>query len=187
MCTTICGTLSPEALQPPVAMLHALCSSPHQQPDVDYYAESVAQMPQKQRWTYCHWCGRRCSPKEAATTPCGVPVHYPCLEVHIARCRDCRRIVDKDELTKTKAVNWHSQLPSGMSRAAPDICRKIRSAWAGSSVNSKLEYQLHVRGDAGGKASGKASNKTTSEIEGPAVKAERGRKGAATAQPSAHS
>ena len=61
----------------------------------------VAQRPLKPRWTYCHWCGRRCSPKETATTPCGVPVHYPCLELHISRCRDCRIIVDKDELTMT--------------------------------------------------------------------------------------
>ena len=62
----------------------------HCQPD-------ITQQPLRARWTYCHWCGRRCSPKETATTPCGVPVHYPCLELHISRCKDCRRIVDKDE------------------------------------------------------------------------------------------
>ena len=65
--------------------------------------------------------------------------------------------------------------------------RKIQSAGAESSVHSKLEYQLQVRGHAGGKAAGKASDKTMSGREKPAIKAEGGRQGSATAQPSAHS
>ena len=40
-------------------------------------------------------------PKGNCYDTCGEPVHYPCLELHISRCRDCRRIVDKDELALT--------------------------------------------------------------------------------------
>ena len=61
----------------------------------------IAQQPLRARWTYCNWCRRRCSPKETAETPGGVPVRYPCLGLHISRRRDCKGIVDKDEGLRT--------------------------------------------------------------------------------------
>ena len=57
----------------------------------------VSQQPLSARATYCNWCGRRCSPQVTTKTPWGVPVHYPCWELHTFRCSDCRRIVDEDE------------------------------------------------------------------------------------------
>ena len=61
----------------------------------------IAQQPLRARWTYCNECRRRCSPKETAETPGGVPVHYPSLGLHNCRRRDCKRIVDKDEGLRT--------------------------------------------------------------------------------------
>ena len=59
----------------------------------------ATRQPLEAMWTYCSWCGRRCSLREAAT--CGMAVHYPCLELHISNCMDCKRIIDHGEGLRT--------------------------------------------------------------------------------------
>ena len=55
----------------------------------------ATRQPLEAMWTYCSWCGRRCSLREAAT--CGMAVHYPCLELHISNCKDCKRTINHDK------------------------------------------------------------------------------------------
>ena len=69
-------------------------------------------------------------PKGDGNDTLRLPVHYPCLELHISRCKDCRRIVDEDgTLLAAREPAWQSgdkERSQGLTLRYKPSSRKLR-------------------------------------------------------------